>query len=122
MIKIVEEMRDFKFQKTKVEEMILSKGHRVMFIPKFHCELNPIERVWCHAKQYTRTHCDYTFAGLEKTIDAALNSMTVELVRKYFRKVREYQRAYREGNIVGKEMQNTLKIYKSHRRVLELTT
>ena len=43
MIKIVEEMRDFKFQKTKVEEMILSKGHRVMFIPKFHCELSPIE-------------------------------------------------------------------------------
>ena len=32
MIKIVEEMRDFKFQKTKVEEMILSKGHRVTYI------------------------------------------------------------------------------------------
>jgi len=48
--------------------------------------------------------------------------MTVELVRKYFWKVREYKRAYREGNMVGKEMQNILKIYKSHRRVLELTT
>ena len=45
MIKILEEMRDFKFQKTRVEELILSKGHRVMFIPKFHCEINPIERV-----------------------------------------------------------------------------
>ena len=90
--------------------MILNKGHKVMFIPKFHRELNPIEQVWCHAKQYTRTHCDYTFADLEKMIDTALNSMTVELVRKYFRKLREYQRAYREGNIVGKEMQNTLKI------------
>ena len=43
MIKIAKEMRDFKFQKTKVEETILNKGHRVMFIPKFHCELNPIE-------------------------------------------------------------------------------
>ena len=62
---------------------------------------------------------DYTFTGLEKAIDAALGSMTVQLIRKYFRKVREYQRAYREGNMVGKEMQN---IYKSHRRVLELTT
>ena len=43
MIKIVENMRDFKFQKTKVEELILNKGHRAMFIPKFHCELNLIE-------------------------------------------------------------------------------
>ena len=43
MIKIVEEMRDFKFQKTKVEELILNKDHRVMFIPKFHRELNLIE-------------------------------------------------------------------------------
>ena len=42
-IKIVEDMRDFKFQKTKVEELILNKGHRAMFIPKFHCELNLIE-------------------------------------------------------------------------------
>ena len=33
MIKVLEEMRDFKFQKTQVEELILSKGHRVMFIP-----------------------------------------------------------------------------------------
>ena len=49
------------------------------------------------------------FAGLEKTIDTALNSITVELIRKYFRKVREYQRAYRDGNTIGKEMQKTLK-------------
>ena len=39
---------------------------KVMFIPKFHCEINPIERVWCHAKQYTRAHCDYSFQGLEQ--------------------------------------------------------
>ena len=45
MIKLLEEMRDFKFQKTKVEEVILNKGHRALFIPKFHCEINPIEKV-----------------------------------------------------------------------------
>ena len=57
MIKILEGMRDFKFQNTKVEEMILNKGHRVMYIPKFNCELKPIECVWCHAKHYTRDCC-----------------------------------------------------------------
>ena len=66
MVKKVEQMRDFKFQKNKVEEKILNQGHRVMFLPKFHCELNPVERMWCHAKHYTRSHCDYSFPNLEK--------------------------------------------------------
>ena len=121
MVKVLEEMRDFKFQKTKVEELILNKGHRVMFIPKFHCEINPIERVWCHGKKYTRANCDYTFAGLEKTINTALDSVSVELIRKFFRKSREYRRAYREGKQIGEEMKSTLKLYKSHRRVPEST-
>ena len=42
------------------------------------------------------SHCDNLFANLEKIIDAALDSMTIELIRKYFRKVREYHKAYRE--------------------------
>ena len=121
MIKVLEEMRDFKFQKSRVEELILvnGKGHRVMFIPKFHCEINPIERVWCSAKQYTRAHCDYTFQGLERTIEKVLDSVNVQMIRKYFRKAREYHRAYRNNIEIGKEMQKALKVCKSHRRISE---
>ena len=43
---------------TALDTVILTQDHRAMFIPKFHCELNPIERVWCRAKQYTCSHCD----------------------------------------------------------------
>lgn len=28
-----------------VEELIRSAGHKCIFLPKFHCELNPIEMV-----------------------------------------------------------------------------
>ena len=80
MIKILSKMRDFKFQKSRVEEVILKRGHRVMFIPKFHCEINPIERVWCHAKQYTRAHCDYSFQGLEQIMHTALDSVDLEMI------------------------------------------
>ena len=44
MQRILSEMRNFKYEKTKVEKYILGRKHRVLFIPKFHCELNPIER------------------------------------------------------------------------------
>ena len=43
MQRVLSEMRDFKYEKTKVEKYILERKHRVLFIPKFHCELNPIE-------------------------------------------------------------------------------
>lgn len=57
--------QDFKFEKTRVEHLLKGHGHRVLFIPKYHCKLNPIKRVWAIAKQYTRAHCNYTFFQLE---------------------------------------------------------
>ena len=84
---------DFKYEKTAVEHLLEGHGFPCFFIPKFHCELNPIERVWGAAKRYTREHCDYSFAGLENTVNPALDSVGVDLIRKYFRRVREYVHA-----------------------------
>ena len=50
MRKVLKNMHDFKYEKTKVEKYITDRGHRCVFIPKYHCELNPIERVWGHVK------------------------------------------------------------------------
>lgn len=111
------EMSDFKYEKTKVEHMVSNRGYRAIFIPKFHCELNPIEACWGHAKRYSRSHCDYSFPGLEKTVNPALNSVPLDMIRKYFRKTRETMCAYREGYSAGPELEKALKRYKSHRRV-----
>ena len=35
---------DFKEKKTKIEHFINGKGYACIFLPKFHCELIPIER------------------------------------------------------------------------------
>ena len=64
MINCLSNMHDFKFEKIKVENHIATRGPRCLFPPKFHCELNPIERVWCRAKLYARNQCDYTFQHL----------------------------------------------------------
>ena len=48
---------DFK-KKVTILEHIESKGHICMFIPKFHCELNAIERCWCHAKKHTQAYAN----------------------------------------------------------------
>ena len=117
MREVLGEMTDFKYEKTKVEKLVTSRGHRAFFIPKFHCELNPIEACWCHSKRYTRSNCDYTFPGLLATVHQSLDSVSVDTIRKFFRKTRETMKAYREGLTPGPEMTRALKIYKSHRRV-----
>ena len=115
----LQQMHDFKYEKTKLENLLVSYGYRGIFIPKFHCELNPIERVWVQSKKYTRAHCDYSFKGLEGTIIPSLDSITLDSIRKFFRKTRDYIRAYKEGLTAGPELENAVKKYKSHRKVYE---
>lgn len=55
---------DFKYERSEIEKLLLRKGHIPTFLPKFHPELNPIERVWAQLKRYTRCHCKYSLQSL----------------------------------------------------------
>ena len=57
-----------------VELYLESRGHYCLFIPKYHCKINPIERVRGNAKKYTRTYCNYSITGLRKTMTPALGT------------------------------------------------
>ena len=83
MIKILSQHDDFREKKTIVESYLLAKGHHMSCSsPKFHCELKSIEHVWAQAKRNTRAHCNYTFKGLLKTVNSALDSVDTILIRK----------------------------------------
>ena len=56
--------RDFQEQKGRLEEELQAAGQPVIFYPKFHCELNFIEKFWGAAKWYGRENCKYTLVGL----------------------------------------------------------
>ena len=104
---------DFAMEQTIVEHYLKDRGHIVFFLPKFHCELNTIERVWAQAKVFCRAHTNFTLVKLRQIINPALDSVTVDLIRKYARKARDYEMAYREGNKAGKSVEEAVKKYKS---------
>ena len=54
---------DFMAQKSRVHELIESRGHICLFLPKFHCELNWIELYWCLIKWHTRGRALMTWKG-----------------------------------------------------------
>ena len=114
---------DFKNEKSRVEQFLFERGHIVYMLPKFHCELNPIERVWAQAKRFTKAYCKYLLPSLRANIHPALDSVSLESIQKHFMKVRNYMFAYLEGADSGTTLEATVKRYKkaikSHRRISE---
>ena len=100
---------DFGEQKTILEEYIEGRGHVCVFYPKFHCELSPIELVWCHSKKHTRAYADGTITRLRKIVPEGLDSVSTDLIKKFFRLCRVYEKAYREGG-TGREVEKMVKI------------
>ena len=112
---------DFRDEKSMIERMLIKRGHVPCFLPKFHPELNPIERVWAQLKCYTKAHCNYSLPSLRKNIPLAYDTVTLDNIHYHFRKVCHYMFCYLEGLIPGKELDKALQKYKtavkSHRKI-----
>lgn len=65
---------------------------------------------------YTRKHCSYNIAGLRKVIPEALATVSREDIQKFYVKINDYCKAYRDGK-KGKDVDVAIKEYKSHRKV-----
>ena len=89
---------DFATENTIVELYLKDRGDQEYFLPKFHCELNPIERAWVQAKVHCHAYNNFTIRRLRQIMNPALDSVTVDLICKYSRKARDYEKAYRDGN------------------------
>jgi len=101
-------------------ENVLAVGHEVIFYPKFHCELNFIERFWCAAKFYARENCKYSLDGLRSTIPEALMSVSTTSILRYFNHCIEIIQAYNNGLRYGTpEFGKYMRVYKGHRQVLD---
>ena len=77
----------------------MSLGHDCIFLPKYHPELNFIERYWSRVKWYARQKCDQTNAGLRTATDEALSEKACDLalIRRYSRTAWRWVDAYRKG-------------------------
>lgn len=115
---------DFRAQKCRLQEEIEQLNHRVLFYPKFHCELNFIEYVWGAAKRFTRNNCGYSIKTLRQLIPDALESVDSKLIWKFSQRTERILNAYQQGIQYGSsEFTQAVKhTYRSHRRVSESQT
>lgn len=110
---------DFQSQKGKLQETLEKDyGSIVLFLPKFHCELNWIEYYWGWAKRRTRDACDYTLDGLRENIPIVLRSCPNATIFKFFQRILRMIDAYKEDFSYNSiEFKEKVYKYKAHRRV-----
>ena len=61
-----------------------SQGFRVLFLPKFHCELNPIEQCWGYAKRnYWLLPASSSETDLENNVVKCLDEIPLITMRRY---------------------------------------
>ena len=81
---IMYQQLDFQQSVSQLEELIRASGHVCLFLPRYHCELAPIERAWAFAKWYCRRYCEYTMEALRVVVPQALAMVVPEKIRQYF--------------------------------------
>jgi hypothetical protein len=102
--------KDFRSEKPLLQVIIERRGHKCLFLPKFHCELNPIEMVWAQTKrgelnahvfparltfiEEFRDLADGTFPTAKKLVPQCLDNVTTTNIRRYFQHCHRYLDAY----------------------------
>ena len=114
---LLSDQPDFKEQKGWLQEQVEKHHHQILFFPKFHPEFNFIERYWGLAKQFTRSHCDYSWISLEKTVPLAFDSIKLSTIRRLADHCFRYMDAYRRDNLTPLQVEWAMKKYSSHRRI-----
>jgi hypothetical protein len=134
MARLLSKQDNFWNQISLLEEKLHTHGHIYVFLPKFHCELNPIEMVclkyfysgiiywtfylqyWGWAKHRYRDVYKDKFEEAKKIARECLDACTADIIRRFFNQSWRFMDTYRKG-LTGKAAEWAVRQQRSHRRV-----
>jgi hypothetical protein len=106
---VLSQQDDFAHQVSMLEQIITEAGHLCIFLPKFHCELNPIEMVctsciwkcllttvqfWGWVKYQYRQEEKATFAAAKEAAVKWLDACPTEIIRRFVNRSWRFMDAY----------------------------
>ena len=110
-------------QVSRLEQLAGKYGITIKFCPKFHCELNCIEGLWCSQKMYVRRNTDQTYNTMLKLIvESRENFRDKEIYLKLLRRFWKCLLAYKDGQSYAQVMKMFFSVkcegmVKSHTRI-----
>lgn len=116
--------KDFAGEETALQKLFFDRGHLLIFTPKCHPEIAGcgIEYSWGYQKTIFRRDNDCVAKHLHANIVAAQApaNMTIERVRKFERKARDYRHAYKlPGTEAHWAVEKLRKVCKNHRCTMD---
>ncbi|KAI5822101.1 hypothetical protein K523DRAFT_257501 [Schizophyllum commune Tattone D] len=110
---------DFQNVPSALEVEAEQRGFRVLFLPKYHCELNPIEMCWGYCKRIYRVlPFSKELDQLERNVRACLEEVPLVTIRRFFNRTMRFLDAYSKG-LDGEAADWAVKKFRSHRTVSE---
>jgi hypothetical protein len=89
---------DFVNAKSKLQVHCEKRGYKVIYLLKYHCELNPIESYWGYAKRvYQELPASSKDADLEWNVIHALDAVPLVSIRRFSVRCLRFMDAYRKG-------------------------
>ncbi|KAJ3563302.1 hypothetical protein NP233_g9023 [Leucocoprinus birnbaumii] len=116
MARLLSQQDDFINQESMLERVIRDAGHECIFLPKFHCEMNPIEMYWGWVKFRYRQVPKPTFEDAKKAAIDAFDACPVDVIRRFINRSWRFMSAYRLG-LTGKAAAWAVRKQKGHRAV-----
>ncbi|KAL4255827.1 hypothetical protein AB1N83_013423 [Pleurotus pulmonarius] len=116
MARLLSQQDNFANQISLLEELIRKAGHECIFLPKFHCELNPIEMYWGWCKYRYRQIPKRTFEDAKQAALQCLNSCPTDVIRRFANHSWRFMDAYRKG-LSGNAAAWAVKKQKGHQTV-----
>ena len=108
---------DFAEQREWLEETVDNLGFKIIFYPKYHCELNYIELVWGWIKCHHRRTCTYNYADLKSELPNTMEKLIpLPTIQRYMRYCFRFMSGYRSG-LTGLLLDYSVKKYKGHRAI-----
>ena len=101
-IKLLDEIKELLkdhpafYDVSKLELLGEKYNVKVIFCPKYHCELNPIEGLWCFQKGYVRKRTNQKFENMKELIKESRNDfeekkVSNKLIRRFWRVLYAYK-------------------------------
>jgi transposase len=84
LARILSTHKDFFKQKSAIGMLIKDKGHKCVFIPKFHCELNAIKIYWGYLKARYRQVKKTSFEHAKREVLIALDICSINIMRRFY--------------------------------------
>lgn len=69
-------------KKYVIDTMAEEAGHKVVRLPPYHCQYNPIELIWAQVKPYCGKRNNFKMANLKNLVKEAVHGVTSENWRK----------------------------------------